>query len=201
MSNTSATGGYLSQTETALPGGLSITQYLQKVIVGLTGLSGEMVRPKWQKNPPKMPPTPEINWCAFKVTEENPDANAFTEVASDGEGSTLQRHVELRLSCSFYGSLCMENASKLRDGFQIAQNRDALKEAKIGFKETSSSTFVPELFAQVWYDRCDITVILRRQVDKTFAVLSFEGASGTLHGLKDNNETENVPWNVSEQQE
>jgi len=194
----SATGGYLIQTEVPLPGGLTLNQYLQQVIVGITGMTNTTVRPKWQKNPPKVLPNPEDNFCAFGVRIINPDANAFTKLDEDGEGSVLQRHEELNIECSFYGSDCVKNANNLRDGLQISQNREALTAANIGFKETSATNFVPEVHGQVWFPRCDITVVLKRQVDKTFEVLSFESSVGTITGLKNNDETENVPWDVVE---
>lgn len=197
MSNTSATGGYLVQTEQPLPGNITLVQYIQQVIVGITGMTNTTVRPKWQKNPPKVLPNPEDNWCAFGISINTPDANAFTQPDEDGSGSTLQRHEELSIDCSFYGSDAYKNANNLRDGFQIAQNRDALTAANMGFKETSPLTNIPELHGGVWFPRQDVTVVLRRQIIKTFEVLSFEGAQGSIKGLKDDNEIENVPWNVS----
>jgi hypothetical protein len=196
---TSATGGYLVQTEVALPGGLTLIRYIQQVIVGMTSMSGTLVRPKWQKNPPKVLPDPEDNWCAFRVTTTKPDASAFHKIKDTGDGSVLQRHVELTVACSFYGSDCEKNAGNLRDGFEINQNRDALRAAKMGFKEIGEAVYVPELHGQLWFPRCDITFVLRRQVDKNFSVLSFEGAEGTIEAQKSNDETENVQWNVSEQ--
>lgn len=199
MSNNSSTGGYLSQSESALPGGLTLIRTIQQIISGITGLAGTSVRPKWQKNPPKELPTPEDNWCAFGISSVLPDSNAYTEVTENGDGSKMQRHEELSIMCSFYGPNCLQNAGNLRDGFQISQNRDALRAANMGFKETSAAVYVPELHGQVWFPRCDVTLVVKRQVDKTFAVLSFEGAVGTIKGQLSNDEIENVPWNVSEQ--
>lgn len=197
--NTSATGGYLVPTLPTFPGGLTLIQYIQKVIVGVTGIAGDKVRPKWQKQPPKVLPNPEDLWCAFGVTTVNPDANAFVKTAEDGEASTLQRHVELIVGVSFYGDNCVAYADLLRDAFQIAQNREALRAANMGFKETSESLYVPELHGQAWFPRCDINVVLRMQVDREYNILSFETASGNIQALKDNNQIEDVPWNVEEQ--
>lgn len=196
---TSATGGYLVQTEASLPGNTTLLRYIQQIIVGLTGLDGTLVRPKWQKNPPKVLPNPEDNYCTFGVSTNDVEAGEAYVVPNEaGSASTLQRHEELTVLCSFYGSDCQKNAGAFRDAFQISQNRDTLKAANMGFKETSAINFVPEIHGQVWFPRADVTVILRRQIDRTFAVLSFEGSSGTIKGLKDNDETENVLWNVSE---
>lgn len=198
MSNTSATGGYLVQTELPLPGGLTLLQFLQQVIVGVVGLQGEMVRPKFQKNVPKVLPNPEDNWCAFSIAQQTPDATAFHKVKESGNGSVLTRHIELTIDCSFYGSQCQENAGKLRDGLEISQNRDVLRSGNMGVKEVGASVYVPELHGQVWFPRCDITVIIKRQVDKDFSVLDLTGSIGTIVGQKMNDETENVPWDVQE---
>lgn len=195
---TSATGGYLVQTDLPLPGGLTLNQFIQQMIVGITGLSGTLIRPKWQTNPPKVLPNPEDNYCAFGISVFSPDANVFTKLATNGSSSTLQRHEQLNIDCSFYGSNCVKNASFLRDGLQISQNREVLTTGKIGFRETSQTSFVPELHGQVWFPRCDITIILVRQIDKTFSVLSFDSSVGNIKGLKDNEEIENVPWNIEE---
>lgn len=194
MTNTSATGGYLSPTTTALPGGLTLQQFLQTVIVGITGLNTKLVRPKWQAEPPKQLPNPEDNWCAFRVISNNPDANAYLqEVNNEGR---LQRHDDLQLICSFYGSLSDENASILRDGFQLTQNRDALTSAQMGFTGTSPSTFVPEFINNRWFPRTDITILLKRRIDRTYAVLPFAGASGNIETVI-KEKIVNVPWNVT----
>ena len=197
MSNTSATGGYLVQTEAALPDSLTLVQTVQKIVVGLTGMVNTTVRPKWQKNPPKTPPTAEDNWCAFGITETPADYAPDTEVNDSGTGSSMRTYERLVIGLSFYGPLGYENARKMRDGFKISQNRDALRAAGVGFQDVSSITNVPELHGQTWFQRSDVTLTLTREVNKTFSVLSLTGAIGTIEGQKSNDENENVPWNVS----
>lgn len=196
MSNTSATGGYLVQTEAPLPDNRTLSQFIQQVIVGMTGINGTKVREKFQKNMPEQEAAPEDIWCAFFVTETNADANSYHVTDADGEGSKMQRHLELVVDCSFYGEGSKAFAEKLRDGFQISQNREVLRSGNMGFKEVSTIRSVPEKHGQVWFKRYDMSVVLRRQINKTFAVLSFNSAGGTIKAEKDNQETENVPWNV-----
>jgi hypothetical protein len=195
MTNTSATGGYLSPTTTPLPGGLTLVQFLQTVLVGITGLDPKTVRPKWQKEPPKQLPNPDDDWLAFQVIVTNPDANAYLqEVNNEGR---LQRHEDLQLICSFYGAHSNENAGILRDGFQVGQNRDILTAANIGFTGVSPESFVPEFINNRWFPRTDITIQLKRRIDRTYKILPFDSAVGTIEANKANEEIINVPWNVT----
>jgi len=204
----STTGGYLLQTTEALPGGVTLQQFIQRIICGITGLGQTVVRPKWQVNPPKQLPNPEDNYCMFRVSIHKPDANAYLEtydetviveeVETEISYTKMQRHEELAVLCSFYGSNCELNAANLRDGFQVEQNLAVMRTAKIGFKETSDSTYVPELHGQVWFPRCDITVYLRRQLNKTVEVLSVVGAEGTIQGLQQSDEVITTTWEVEE---
>lgn len=75
--NTSATGGYLFPAQPPpLPANLTFKQFLQTVFVGLSNLSGDLVRPSWQPNPPKQPDL-YTNWMAIGITSVTPDDNAF----------------------------------------------------------------------------------------------------------------------------
>lgn len=196
---TSATGGYLSPTTQLLPGGLTLVQYLQAVIVGITSLPGDLVRPGWQANPPKRPDI-SVNWCSFSVMVMSPDANAYVEEKADGSGQKMQRHEVIQLVCRFYGPLCQDFAGVLRDGLQLSQNRDSLSAGNMGFQGTSETVFVPELLNERFFQRCDITVFLTRQINRDYQVLSFESAGGEIEALKDNDETEEITWEVIENQ-
>jgi hypothetical protein len=187
MPNNSSTGGYLAPaTSQGLPGGLTLTQFIQSVLVGISGVSGSLVRPKWQESPPKQPDI-SVNWIAFSIELSNPDQNAYVELRSDGS-SVLQRQERVDVKCSVYGPDAIETISVLRDGFQIQQNLEALRLAHMGYHSVSNSTPLPDLFNERWYNRYEVTISLARQVQRTYPILSFVSASGTIH-----TDDENIP--------
>lgn len=193
MANTSATGGYLSPTTAnPFPGGLTLTQFIQTVIVGITGLPGVMVRPTWQVAPPIQPDI-STNWIAFGIAAAPADANAYVGMDKDGI-ETLQRNEYLTINCSIYGPDAYENMGNLRDGFQIPQNLAAMTAAKMGFIATGLPNRSPDLVNARWIDRFTMEIQLVRLIQRTYAVLPFVSAQGTI--LTDNGNS--LDWIVEE---
>lgn len=178
--STSATGGYLRPTSSsALPGGLTLNQFVQTVLVGLTGLDGKLVRPSWQVAPPKQPDL-SINWMAFGDLLHTPDANAYVGMDADG-ATTMQRHEAIEIPCSFYGPEAMEYAALVRDGFQIQQNLEALRAGNMGFVEVNQARRMPDLFGERFINKVVMSVFLRREIQRVYPILSITSANGTVH--------------------
>lgn len=199
MSNNSASGGYLTPTTAAqFPGGQTLNQFIQTVLVGISGLPGPQVRPSWQVAPPDQPDI-TVNWLAFGIEITNPDTFVFSEQNPDGSYS-LQRQQKIEIKCSFYGPDAADNASILQDGFQIPQNCEVLELHNMGFAYSEDAMNLPDLVNERWIPRVVMSVFLRRQIERTYAVLELLSAQGTIHTeIKDAEGHEyDLPFSVEE---
>ena len=178
MPNTSATGGYIQPASTAAPvADLDLDLVVQALVVGVTGLPGDRVRPRWQPTQPRMPDI-TVDWCAVGVTVTDTERGA-AYVTHDGSGDghdDLVRHEQLEVLASLYGPSAARNAALLRDGLQIAQNRAALDAQGMAFVEAGPVRTVPELVNEQWLRRCDVSLTLRRVVRREYPVLNILSA-------------------------
>lgn len=179
-SDTSATGGYiLPSAPGALPGGLTFEEFLQTVFVGVSGLPGDMVRPAWQISPPKQPDA-YTNWMKLAVTEIDADYNSYTQgVLQDGSNQTM-RMEQFIVQCSFYGPQASEYMKLVRDNFQVKQNLEALQGAYMNFVATGKATHVPDLVNELWINRWEMSVTMRREIIRVYPILTFVSGSGSL---------------------
>lgn len=194
MSNTSATGGYLTPSSNEGTGPLTLTQFLQKMIAGISGYNGTLVRPAWQIEDPKQPDI-LVNWIAFGITQNTPDANAWTGYDAAGNFS-LQRQESLEIQCSFYGPNAFDNIGIFRDGFQLQQNLESLRAADMGFTEIGPAIRGPDLVNERWVERYVVVLTLVRRVVRGYSVLSFASASGTIH-TDFNSQDKIIPWDAT----
>lgn len=176
----SLTGGYILPSHTDQPPrNLTLTQFIQTVLVGLTGLSGTLVRPKWQPSPPKQPDIAE-NWLAFGIASSNPTANSFVGMDAAGVMNT-QRQETLEIACSFYGPEALEFYTLVRDGLQIQQNLDALRAARMGYTDISQALHLPDLVNERFFNRYETTIQLQREIQRRYPIVSILSATGTIH--------------------
>ena len=186
MTNTSATGGYL------LPEGAAGTpaewlddqafeDFLHDVIAGITGLAADAVRPRWQEEPPTLPPR-GTDWVAFGIVDRRPDATAAEVHLSDSDGQrdVVGRYEDADMLCSFYGPHANGYGTQLREGLQVGQNREVLDAAQVKIKRIAGPAPVPSLVKQKWLYRADLTVTLRRQLLRVYPVLDLVKAAGTI---------------------
>lgn len=181
MSNTSATGGVLSPTGIPAPlEGDALTDFIQSWIVGITGLTAQNIRPRWQPEPANIPAT-GTNWAAIGIRTVRSDTYAAELHDPTLSGSSqLRRHEELEIFCSFYGPNADSYAKMLRDGCQIAQNRETLTLNNMGLISTGDLITAPEMIKEKWLMRIDLSLFIRHQVVRNYAVLNLLSANGQI---------------------
>lgn len=165
----SATGGYIS------PSGIvahdqDLEDIFQSFIVGITLLSGQLVRPRWQPEPPPMPAV-GVDWCAFGVKSIRPDDGPYFEQHAESMDSI--RHEEIEVSLSFYGHHGQSFANIFRDGVAIPQNIDQLRNHKIKYVGCGEIITAPDFLNQQYVHRYDLTATFRRKTEHTYAVKTF----------------------------
>jgi len=181
MANTSATGGYLSPAASALPlEGDALDALLQSMVVGITGLPGAMVRPRWQSVVPKQP-EPSVDWCAIGITTGERTDYPVESHNGTGDGSDLlQRWEEFTVLASFYGPNAMSFADLLRDGIYVPQNREAMQAQGMDLIDAGSRTTASDLVNQQWVRRYDLPVRIRRKSERTYPVLNIVSADDLI---------------------
>ena len=192
---TSATGGYLApsptkSTLTTAPPNLTLKQFIQTVLVGISGLQGPLVRPNWQQEEPKQP---DINtdWVAYGIEQNAADFNAVVETTGDEDNNVttqLYRYETLQIDISVYGPNCYDLCSLIRDGFQLTQNLAALRKANMGFGWDEPAAHMPDLVNGRWVDRYRMTIYLKRQVQRFYPILNFTSSSVQLYSPTSANE-------------
>lgn len=176
----SATGGYLSPSSTPPLSDEDLVDHLQSVVVGITGLPGNMVRPRWQETPPAHPKVSE-DWCALGIIRV--DAEQYGGLVHNPQGagtSTLYRNQQIEILASFYGPNRFGFAGLLSDGLLIPQNWEASKSAGIAFLEAWSVVGTAELVNSNWVRRADLRWLVSRRTARTYPIRNVLSAHGSL---------------------
>jgi hypothetical protein len=206
--NTSATGGYLAPSTTPPPSDTDFARQLSNLIAGVTGIAGSLVRPRWQPEPPPIPKITE-NWVAIGATAVDPadrgtasiihvgrdyvqdrlargeslpvgsDPASNDELLYDGRDD-LTEHEMITILASVYGPASGGYASLLRSGLMIDQNWELAHSRGMVLMEVGTIRHVPEMIDGRWYDRRDVEIKIRRQVDRSYPVLNILSAQGEL---------------------
>lgn len=169
----------LSKSTVPVAPKLTLTQFIQTVFVGITGIPGTLVRPKWQVEPPEQPDL-TVDWMALGIEVLTPDANGYLWPDTNG-AVQYQRHELLEVTCAIYGPAAIGTYSLIRDGFQIPQNLYALRAANMGFVEVGPGRHIPDLVHQRFINRIQTSVYLRREVQRVYPIPTLIAANGVIY--------------------
>jgi hypothetical protein len=164
-------------------------------------LPGNLVRPRWQPNPP---PTPDVSvdWAACGITRVTASFEPSSQHYGDATGGLAgydrvrrQEQVTYRVSC--YGPNAGDNCSMLRDGLYVEQNRQFWKLNAVGLVEAQTIDHVPDLFRQQWRDRYDLEIIVNREVRRIYLIRDLVRAKGViLANPPGTTQTVDVEWDT-----
>jgi hypothetical protein len=186
VTDDSSTGGFLQPAAAPAPlEGQQLLDYIQEWFVNICGLPGNMVRPRWQAEPPDITQAGNC-WMAFGITNRPSDQYPYVYHIPGGNGSdNLQRHEQLEILTSFYDTgstgLADQYAALLRDGTAIAQNREYLTNQGMNLVRAGNLLTVPSLLKLRWLYRVDLEIVIRRQIDRVYPVLNIESAEGDVY--------------------
>ena len=200
MTNNSATGGYLPLTFAAAgaqscqqlsapastsgdcatslsecPGKMedeTLERFFQGFFAALSGLPGEMVRPRWLFDTGTQP-KPGASWISFGTTGiALLGAPEFRHSgAGDGQDVIVSQE-ELTVLVSVVGPDCLHRAAFLRDGLYVPQNREQLKPMGMVFAGCGNIVAAPFVRGEHWIFMVNVNVSFRREVKRTAPVLN-----------------------------
>lgn len=190
--------GYLKPLNTPL-NDAELDKVLQQFVAGITGIAGKYVRPRWMPKEPTFP-EPTVDWAAFGILSITPDPGLplqdfnGTGGASGNGQMTVIRHAQLQCLGSFYGPNAQLNATTLRDGAVLGQNRAILQQNGLDVRSMSEVVALPDLINTTWQRRYDLSIYFGIETKRNYAILSLLKQSGTIQtesGILSTFDTEN----------
>lgn len=158
----------------------ALDRFLQQMVSQITGVPGELVRPRWQPEPPNQPEI-DVTWIALGVADRRGETFAAELHAADGTSSTTYRQEDLDILLSFYGPGAGGAFSLLREGLGLEQNRSYLTSSGFGMVGMSDARTAPALLNDRWQYRLDATLQLRRGVARRYPILNVLSLDDTIN--------------------
>lgn len=179
----STVAGYLLPTD-SVQNDVELEDILQGAVVGVTGLPGRYVIPRWQEDPPPLPPV-NVNWCAIGSIDFDTEGTASIDHLPNADGGLgndeLTQWETFDVIASFYGPDSQAYASRFRDGLQIGQNREAMwVSANMVFRSAARVENRPDVRNDQWIRRYDVRCTFARALTRTYTVRNLIEAEGTI---------------------
>lgn len=176
--NTSSTSGYLTPTSPLPADDDVLSDLLHDFVAGVTGLAPALVFPRWQPQPPTMPPV-SVNWAAVGVTTFDP-TGYWTEMVHFDGYSVQREHQTFEVLAIFYGPASNSIAALFLSGMTVRQNLEVLGTFGIKLQSKGNITHAPELVNTQYVARSDVAFRLIREIDRTYNILNVVEAEVTL---------------------
>lgn len=173
---------YIRPTDVVLHG-TDLEDLFHDVIVGIMGLPGNLVRPRWQPEPPN-PPGADIDWVAFGLSALAPQWDAYTHFDTADQTYYVEGSQHLECLLSFYGPDHGHHRGEFLDGLQLTENRQQLADNKIAFMSFAPPVQIPALFKNQYRLRSDVKVYFNRWVKRPYPIGYFTSASGSIDNEK-----------------
>lgn len=184
--NTSASGGYLEPFSTPPLFDDAFEDFLHGVVVGITGLEPQKVRPRLQvANAGVMPriPEPDISWCALGLQTSQALGQRTVKI-HDGTGLGSDTSISFERTTalfSFYGLTPWAIAGQFADGLRVPQNREELTLAGVGLQRIGDRRNVGAIGPNnVAMRRVDLEIGFDRAIVRTYRVLNLLRATGSV---------------------
>lgn len=197
MVNASSIAGYLTPTTPLPVDDEFLGRRLSNLVAGVTGLPGNLVRPRWQRDPGPIP-GPDVNWAAVGVISyPNPGGTPVFYHVSDGDGhNDVRDGGDVQAIATFYGPSCSAYARLCRTGLWVGQNWEQLGPLGISLRDTGDVTIVPEKVNETWYRRADLSIILTQSLSRDYEILNVLSANGVIIAPRRRDETVKAPFNT-----
>lgn len=183
MTNDTTTTGYITPAAPVDVNDSALDDLFQEMVVGTTGLSPQVVFPRFQDEPPNLPKY-GIAWAAVGVMDITPDTYVATQhdpMGADGLGEDIvYRQQKLDVLVSFYGPSAQALADQCAVALQIAQNREPLAAHGIFFTTSKPPFKAPAMLKNRWTNKMDLHLFFTRQVTYRYGVRNLLSASGQI---------------------
>jgi hypothetical protein len=168
-----------------------LDDFFHAFLVALSTLPGQLVRPRWQEEPPNMPDF-SVDWLAWGITEIEEDPFAYQGQADEDTG-VVERDEILVMLMSFYGPRAGQLGKQVSASIQLAQNRAYLRAQNMTVIEVAGQVRLPALLKDKWVPRVDQRVRFRRRATWAYQIHAIEQFQGGLHNELYNTPLETTP--------
>ena len=175
FSPNSSVFGYLLPVTTDASEDIAFDDVVHDYLYGLTTHNPTLIRNRWRTVPGNMPAL-GTDWISQGVIRHDDDLFS-DQVFINGSGTHVTRNQEVIVLVSCYGPNSNTLQSLIRDGSQIAQNRDVLYAQNISLVSVGSPHTTSFLINEQWSYRIDFMITFRRRITKIYPILSLTQAA------------------------